>query len=379
MKKCLRNALRKEGYEMEYYDYQEKKGEKPQILLLNTFMMFGSGFENHLLYNSCLTKEGIKEFLEEKLFLSLFDFDKGKFPFYCQNITNDTMEEVDKKVQGFWDSPIGIFCIVINTIFTKGTPREQTESDSNSDPEEPKKKKKKKGKEENKTEGNYFDGSIYDIKNNGIYKLQNKFDDNITLDIAFACVDLDQSSLDKMKTRDEFDKLYNRFNYNSTVKNWGIYIDAVFKIYNGEDLRGRCVAISPKHLLTVFHVVLDENTHKIIEDLSLKQNGQIICSFNSLKMIYPPLIKSEYFTDICIFEFDANLHMEHAFMYLKSLIDGAEKLGIPFTEGLLKKLDQNNIEIWKKSLDEILEIWKDKTILEVYNRRNELKMSDSKE
>lgn len=76
---------------------------------------------------------------------------------------------------------------------------------------------------------------------------------------------------------------------------------------------------------------------------------------------------------------------------MKALISGAKKLDIPFTEeshiDLFKKFDQydtgfisNTAENWKENIaDEILELWKDKSVLEAYKRRNEFQLLDSTE
>jgi len=107
--------------------------------------------------------------------------------------------------------------------------------------------------------------------------------------------------------------------------------------------------------------------------------------FKQLKLIH----------DVGFTQDDAISHRDiirsNVIISMKSLIAGAKKLDIPFTEeqhrDLIKKFDTYDTSFisdtsvnWKEHIgDEILELWKDSTIKETYKRRNEFQLLDSTE
>lgn len=65
--------------------------------------------------------------------IRVFNARKRSLPFYCKDITTNTMEEVCTEVYVFWECPIGIYCLLINGI--KKTEPKETDSESEKEDE----------------------------------------------------------------------------------------------------------------------------------------------------------------------------------------------------------------------------------------------------
>eukprot|EP01080_Neovahlkampfia_damariscottae_P012790 gene12790-7062_t len=314
VKDAVKDALEKHdlGFQMKVYRYQKKKGEKklkkedwksPQVMVLNTFMMLGASYESSKLLTKIPNMKALKEMIKKKtLPYRIYDF-RNKLPYYCMDITKKKMNEIE--IYEFWDSPIGIYTLLINGVTLK-------KEFDNSDIVMPPTKKMKRIFQESQ-DGSSFTGEQ-------LFRIQSRMSEELpTLCLAFGNNITGENIFKDMLPPDEFDDEYSRFN-SCRTEDYKKGLSSTFIICDSQNeskIVGRCVSISPKHIITIFHVVSTVSTdgeYQINKNLIFRKE-KVKIKLTNLKLIYPPLEES-LFTDIAIFEFIEEIFDKNEYVQL---------------------------------------------------------------